>query len=64
MAIETMAFGYWIFQLNAQITELKQQINTMQANENEEERVNVQKLISISIRLSDVSRRRIFQGSQ
>jgi hypothetical protein len=42
MAIETMAFGWWIFRLKAQITALNQQINTMRANENEEERANVQ----------------------
>jgi hypothetical protein len=42
MAIETMAFGYWIFRLNAQITALKQQINTMRASGNEEDRANVQ----------------------
>jgi hypothetical protein len=35
--LETMAFSYWIFRLNTQITELKQQINTMRANENEEQ---------------------------
>jgi hypothetical protein len=37
MAIETMAFGYWIFRLNAQIARLEQQINTIQASGNEEE---------------------------
>jgi outer membrane murein-binding lipoprotein Lpp len=42
MAIETMAFGYWIFRLNAQIARLEQQINTIQASGNEEERANVQ----------------------
>jgi hypothetical protein len=42
IVLETMAFGYWIFQLNAQITELKRQINTMRASGNEEECTNVQ----------------------
>jgi cell division protein FtsB len=42
IAIEIMAFGYWIFRLNAQITELKQQINAMRATENEEEHANIQ----------------------
>jgi hypothetical protein len=42
MAIETMAFSYWIFRLYAHITELKQQINTMRASGNEEECTNVQ----------------------
>jgi hypothetical protein len=42
IVLETMASGWWIFRLNAHITELKQQINTMQVNENEEDRANVQ----------------------
>jgi hypothetical protein len=33
LAIETMAFGYWIFRLSAQITELEQRIEIIQANE-------------------------------
>jgi hypothetical protein len=28
--VETIAGGYWFFRLNAQITELKQQIDTLQ----------------------------------
>jgi hypothetical protein len=42
IAIETMAFGYWIFRLNAQITELEQRIEIAQANEKEEP-ANVQR---------------------
>jgi hypothetical protein len=42
IVLETMAFSYWIFRLKAQITELNQQINTMRAGGNEEERANVQ----------------------
>jgi hypothetical protein len=37
MAIETMAFGYWIFRLNTQITKLERQIDTIQSIENEEQ---------------------------
>jgi hypothetical protein len=36
MAIETMAFSYWIFRFNAQITEFKRQISSIQASENKE----------------------------
>jgi hypothetical protein len=40
--LETMAFGYWIFRLNAQIAELKQQINNIRTGENMEGQANVQ----------------------
>jgi hypothetical protein len=33
MIIETMSFGYWIFRLNAQIAELEQRIEIIQASE-------------------------------
>jgi hypothetical protein len=35
--VETIAGSYWFFRLNDQIAKLKQQINTMQAIENEEQ---------------------------
>jgi hypothetical protein len=43
MAIETMAFGYLIFRLNAEITELKKQIKLLQAKEKGSEVHDVQR---------------------
>jgi hypothetical protein len=37
VVLETTAFGYWIFRLNTQITELKRQIETMRTIENKEQ---------------------------
>jgi hypothetical protein len=36
IVLETMVFGCWIFRLNTQITKLKEQIELMQTDENEE----------------------------
>jgi hypothetical protein len=37
VVVETIASSYWFFRLNDQITQLKQQINTIQTTKNEEQ---------------------------